>query len=158
MIYLLRSYGLRGKVVLKVGYTDSPGKRFETYFYHNPGCEIVSTREGDEVFEGLFHVYLKFLGLQYKRKGRLEEWFIEDSRIYQIFHLPRKTLEKKIWVHREEIFDSSKLVIPGSPMYNLFEYLWKKNKSLKEKQVDKAFWGSWLRKNPLKVDEFLDSL
>lgn len=159
MLYLIRSYKLGGKPILKVGYTDNLSNRMNQYFYHNPGCEVVSVRQGNEVLEGLFHIYLRFLGLQYKRGGRLEEWFVGDSRIYQLFHLPRKTLEKNIWKNREKIFDSSKLSIPGSPMYNLFEYLWRKNnKILGGGLVDKAFWGSWLRKNPESIDDFLDFL
>lgn len=174
MIYLIRSYGLNGKSILKVGYTDSPGKRFETYFYHNPEIEVISVREGDEVLENLLHVYLGSLGFKYKKDGKLNEWFVNDPRVYQIFHIHRKDLEKKIWRSRNKIFDPSKLSLPSSPQYNLFEYLWKKNKDrftgereiyrngryirTRAKKVDIAFWGSRVRGDSRVMDDFLDSL
>ena len=173
MIYLLRSYGISGRSnpILKIGFTDNIQNRWNQYFYQNPRCEFVSTREGDEVLESLLHYYLRSLGLQYKKNGKLSEWFIEDSRIYQIFHISRDSLERKIWKHREGIFDYSKLSSKGSCLeYNLFEYLWKKNKEsfegerivvnsfgkpirTKAKEVDLSFWESWCKKNPDKIFE-----
>lgn len=156
MIYLIRSYGLRGKSYLKVGFTGNTKKRFDQYFYHNPGCEVVSTREGDETLENLFHLYLKSLGFQYKKQGRLDEWFIDTPEIYQIFHISRKDLERKVWGNREKIFDPSKVFISGSPDYIIFGNLWRKNNRPVKKKVDRVFWGSYMRSNPDLFDDFLD--
>ena len=53
MIYLIKSYGYRGKSVLKIGFTDDIQKRSYQYFFSNPMMEVLSTREGDEIFEKL---------------------------------------------------------------------------------------------------------
>lgn len=82
MIYLLRSYGPKGKSILKIGVTDNIKARSSQYFYSNPYSELISTREGDETLESLLHYYLRFLDLQYKKSGKLDEWFIDDPKIY----------------------------------------------------------------------------
>ena len=173
MIYLLRSYGISGKSksFFKIGFTDNIYNRSSQYFYMNPGCEIVSVREGDYILEGLFHYYLKFLGLQYKKNGKLNEWFINDPRVYQVFHISQESLERKIWKHREKVFDRSKISKSNkiTEDYKLFEYLWEKNKEnfegeriiikegklvqTKAKEIDVAFWKSWGKQNKDKLLE-----
>ena len=164
MIYLLRSYGPKEKSILKIGFSDNIDNRLSQYFYHNPYSEVVSTREGDEVLESLLHLYLKFLGFQYKKNGKLNEWFMNDNRVYQVFHISQESLEKKIWKHREKIFDKSKMSTSNkiTEDYKIFEYLWEKNKENFEgeriifkdgklvqtdsKEVDILFWKFWRKR------------
>ena len=143
MLYLIRSYGIKGKSILKLGYTDSYERRMSQYFYSNPFFQIVSVREGDDILEKLFHYYLYFLGYQFKIDGKLDEWFIDVPEIYQLFHISQETLEKKIWKHRNEIFNKDKII---SPIDNkdsfLFNYLYDKNqasfKAERIKTIDKT--------------------
>ena len=143
MLYLIRSYGIKGKSILKLGYTDSYERRMSQYFYSNPFFQIVSVREGDDILEKLFHYYLYFLGYQFKIDGKLDEWFIDTPEIYQLFHISQETLEKKIWKHRNEIFNKDKII---SPIDNkdsfLFNYLYDKNqdsfKAERIKTIDKT--------------------
>ena len=169
MIYLIKSYGIRGKSFLKIGFTNNIKNRVNQYFYMNPGVEIISTREGDELLESLLHFYLKFLGFQYKKNGKLNEWFLDVPMVYQIFHISRESLEKKIWKNREKVFNLSKISSPnGSNLeYDLFEHLWRKNKKefegekivfkegkvirTKAKKIDILFWRIYSNKNPDKV-------
>ena len=124
MIYLIKSYLPLGKYIYKVGYTNNMIRRHYHYFYANPGFEIVSTREGDEILEKLLHYYLYHKGFQYKKNGKLDEWFLGNTEVRNIFHYPREKIEKELWKHREEIFN------PGgsSTDYKIFEYLYQKNK------------------------------
>lgn len=180
MIYLLRSYGISGKSksFLKIGFTNDIHTRSSQYFYMNPGCEIISVREGDYILESLFHYYLRYLGLQYKKNGKLNEWFIDDPRVYQVFHISQESLERKIWKHREEVFDDSKISISSkiTEDYKIFEYLWEKNKEnfegerivfkngklvrTKTKKIDIVFWKFWRKRNKDKIleENFNDSL
>lgn len=178
MIYLLRSYGPKEKSILKIGFSDNIDNRLSQYFYHNPYSEVLSTREGDEVLESLLHLYLKFLGFQYKKNGKLNEWFMNDNRVYQVFHISQESLEKKIWKHREKIFDKSKMSTSNkiTEEYKIFEYLWEKNKENFEgeriifkdgklvqtysKEVDILFWKFWRKRNKDKIleENFNDSL
>ena len=123
MIYLIKSYLPLGKYIYKVGYTNNMIRRHYHYFYANPGFEMVSTREGDELLEKLLHYYLYHKGFQYKKNGKLDEWFLGNTEVRNIFHYPREKIEKELWKHREEIFN------PGgsSTDYKIFEYLYQKN-------------------------------
>lgn len=152
MIYLIKSYLPLGKYIYKVGFTDNIIRRCYHYFYSNPGFEIVSTREGDEILEKLLHYYLYHKGFQYKKNGKLSEWFLGNTEVRNIFHYSRKKIEKELWKHREEIFN------PGESTtdYKIFEYLYQKNKEdfigeefiidenkkviRKSKEVDIIFW------------------
>ena len=124
MIYLIKSYLPLGKYIYKVGFTNNIIRRCNHYFYANPGFEIVSTREGDEMLEKLLHYYLYYKGFQYKKNGKLDEWFLGNTEVRNIFHYSREKIEKGLWKHREEIFN------PGgsSTDYKIFEYLYQKNK------------------------------
>ena len=108
MLYLIRSFGRGGKSILKVGYTEDINKRMNQYFYYSPGFELIAAREGDELLEDMIQIYLKFLGYQYQRDGRLNEWFIDVPEIYQIFHIHRKKLEEITWRKRDEILNLSR--------------------------------------------------
>ena len=158
MLYLIKSYGLRNRSILKVGFTDDLKKRECYYSSYNPFSQLISVREGDLVLEGLIHRYLPFLGLQYKNAGkRLEEWFDNDPEVLQVFHLSRETLEKHIWRNRDKIFDMKS---PSFSDYSLFESLYKKNISkfegsqykvvgdkvyrTKAKEVDVDFWSLYI--------------
>lgn len=130
MLYLIRSFGRDGKSILKVGYTEDINKRMNQYFYYSPGFELVATREGDELLEDMIQVYLKSLGYQYQRNGKLNEWFIDNPEIYQIFHIHRKKLEEIIWKKRDDILNLNragdlviyKYLMPGRALRNT-EYI-----------------------------------
>ena len=167
MIYLIKSYGYRGKSVLKIGFTDDIQKRSYQYFSSNPMMEVLSTREGDEIFEKLLHRYLYYLGFQYKRFGRLDEWFIDSPEVKRIFHISRETLEKKIWKHRDKILD-----ISSSTDFRLFEYLYQKNKEgfigneynyvdgkltrTKAKNIDISFWSLIIKRESISSEDTND--
>ena len=158
MIYLIRSYGIKGKSVLKIGFTDDFERRMDQYFYSNPMFQIVSIREGDEMLENLFHRYLYFLGFQYKNNGKLDEWFLDVPEIYQIFHLSQETVEKLVWRNRNEIFN---IKSGSSADYTMFEYLYYKHMKgfkgtryenignkiykTKAKEIDISFWKFYIK-------------
>ena len=121
MLYLIKSF-TRNKPILKIGYTDNMENRMNQYFYANPGLELISTREGDELLEDMIQIYLKFLGYQYQKHGKLNEWFIDDLKVYQIFHIHQEKLENKLWKHRADIFNIGK-----STDLLVYEYLRSKN-------------------------------
>ena len=160
MLYLVKSYFPMGKFIYKVGFSeDSNIKiRLDKYFYTSPGSEVISLREGDEMLEDLIHYYLYYLGYRYQKNGRLDEWFIGNSEVLSIFHISRESLERKIWKHRDKIFDKDKVKCKTSLDYKLFKYLYLKNKDsfigvlidldrfkkpfrTKAKLVDSIFWG-----------------
>ena len=167
MIYLIKSYGYRGKSVLKIGFTDDIQKRSYQYFSSNPMMEVLSTREGDEIFEKLLHRYLYYLGFQYKRFGRLDEWFIDSPEVKRLFHISRETLDKKIWKHRDKILD-----ISSSTDFRLFEYLYQKNKEgfignefdyvdgkltrTKAKTIDISFWSLIIKRESISSEDTND--
>ena len=183
MIYLIKSYLPLGKYIYKVGYTNNMIRRHYHYFYANPGFEIVSTREGDELLEKLLHYYLYYRGFQYKKNGKLSEWFLGDIEVRNIFHYPIERIEKELWRHREEIFNPGE----SSTDYKIFEYLYQKNKEdfigeefiidenkkiiRKSKEVDIIFWKIYSPDNfivpppdinldPIlekEIDDFLDN-
>lgn len=140
MLYLIKSFGRNGKSILKIGYTDDLNRRMSQYFYNNPCFELIAIREGDELLEDMIQVYLKFLGYQYQRNGKLNEWFIDDPKIYQIFHIHRKKLEETIWKKRDDILNLNragdlaiyKYLMPGRMLRNT-EYILAGNKVVKLK-------------------------
>lgn len=121
MLYLIKSF-TRNKPILKIGYTDNMENRMSQYFYANPGLELISTRKGDELLEDMIQDYLKFLGYQYQKHGKLNEWFIDDLKVYQVFHIHQEKLENKLWKHRANIFNLGKSVD-----LLVYEYLRDKN-------------------------------
>ena len=155
MIYLIKSYLPLGKYIYKVGFTDNMIRRYNHYFYANPGFEIVSTREGDEILEKLLHYYLYYKGFQYKKNGKLDEWFLGNIEVRNIFHYSREKIEKELWKHRDKILD-----INSSTDFRLFEYLYQRNKEsffgnefisvagkiikTPAKSIDIQFWRKYL--------------
>lgn len=121
MLYLIKSF-TRNKPILKIGYTDNMENRMNQYFYANPGLELISTRKGDELLEDMIQIYLKFLSYQYQKHGKLNEWFVDDLKVYQIFHIHQEKLENKLWKHRADIFNLGK-----SADLFVYEYLRDKN-------------------------------
>ena len=171
MIYLIKSYLPLGKYIYKVGFTNNMVRRFNHYFYANPGFEIVSTREGDEILEKLLHYYLYHKGFQYKKNGKLDEWFLGNTEVRNIFHYSREKIEKELWKHREEIFN------PGgsSTDYKIFEYLYQKNKEdfigekyiidgykkvrgTSAKDIDIIFWEMYFLKNKSNIRDDIKSI
>ena len=128
MLYLIRSYGPRGKKIYKVGYTTSLDNRLNQYFSHNPFIELISVREGDEELETLIHVCLYSLGYRFQRDGRLNEWFIGNlSKIQYIFHSTKIYLEKVIWRNRDKSFSVDSIGNINSDSFKLLRRLYKEN-------------------------------
>ena len=96
MIYLIKSYLPLGKYIYKVGFTDNMIRRYNHYFYANPGFEVVSTREGDEILQKLLHYYLYHKGFQYKRNGKLVSAIVFETRDIQYMFEPNHDF-KGIW-------------------------------------------------------------
>ena len=147
MIYLLRSYGKLGKSILKVGFSDQVDKRMSQYFSSNPYFELISVREGDQYLESLLHIWLRYLKLDVKVLGRLDEWFKDDPQVQQIFHMGLESLERRIWKRRNLIFDLS-----GRGDLNVFAPLYEKNKSTFEGSRYKFVGGKIKKTRALEVD------
>ena len=127
MIYLIRTYGDEGKSALKVGFANDLNIRMSQYFYMNPFFKPISSREGDELLEDLLHYYLYYKGFQYKIDGKLNEWFIDDPKVIELFDIPIEDLEKELWENRDKVFNL-KGKLKNSLDYKLFENLYQKNK------------------------------
>lgn len=164
MIYLIRTYG-KGKSILKIGFASDLERRISQYFYMNPLFEFVSSREGDELLEDLLHYYLYYKGFQYKIDGKLNEWFIDDPEVIRIFDTPTEDLEKELWENRDKVFDL-KGKLKNSLDYQLFEYLYQKNKEdfigekyiidennkvieTSAKDIDIIFWKKYYYENSI---------
>ena len=159
MLYLLKSY-LRDKFIYKVGFSEDSNiqNRLEKYFYTNPGSKVISLRRGDEMLEDLIHYYLYYLGFRFQLGGRLNEWFIGDQEVHNIFHISRESLESKLWKHRNKL----------SLDFQLFRYLYSKHKEsfigqsiilnefgkpvrTKAKPIDEIFYKVLIRHYPSEV-------
>jgi hypothetical protein len=128
MLYLIKSYGPRGKKIYKVGYTTSLDNRLYNYFSHNPFIELISVREGNEELEKLIHVCLYSLGYKFTKGGKLDEWFIGDlSKIQYIFHSTKNYLEKVIWRNRNKAFSIDGIDNINSDSFKLLRRLYKEN-------------------------------
>ena len=173
MLYLVKSYFPLGKFIYKIGFSEDSNinTRLSSYFYMNPGSEIISLRQGDEVLEDLIHYYLYYLGYRYQKNNKLDEWFIGDPEVLSIFHISRELLEKKIWKYRDKIFDKDKVKSKTSLDYKLFKYLYLKNKDsfigvsiilnkdgdpikTKAKSVDIEFWKFEVKELQKEVKNF----
>ena len=169
MLYLIKSYGPRGKKIYKVGYTTSLENRLSSYFSHNPFIELISVREGNEELEKLIHVCLYSLGYKFTKGGKLDEWFIGDPEVLSIFHISRESLERKIWKHRDKVFSKDKIKSDKSSDFQLFRYLYFKNKDsfvgetyrvtedkklikLNPREIDIVFYNSLLKYFPEDID------
>ena len=128
MLYLIKSYGPRGKEIYKVGYTTSLDNRLYNYFSHNPFIELISVRRGNEELEKLIHVCLYSLGYKFTKGGKLDEWFIGDlDKIQYIFHSTRNYLEKVIWRNRDKAFSIDNIANINSDSFKLLRRLYKEN-------------------------------
>ena len=173
MLYLVKSYFPLGKFIYKIGFSeDSNIKiRLDNYFYTSPGSEVISLRKGDEMLEDLIHYYLYCLGYRYQKNGRLDEWFVGDPEVLSIFHISRESLERKIWKHRDKVFNKDKVKSKTSLDYKLFKYLFLKNKDnfigisiilnkdgdpikTKAKSVDIEFWKFEVKELQKEVKNF----
>ena len=126
MLYLIKSYGPKGKKIYKVGYTTNLDNRLNQYFSHNPFIELISTREGDEELEKLIHVCLYSLEYKFTKGGKLDEWFTGDlNKIQYIFHSTKKYLEKVIWRNRDKSFSVDSISNINSDSFKLLRRLYK---------------------------------
>ena len=170
MLYLIKSYFPMGKFIYKIGFSEDSNieSRLSSYFYMNPGSEIISLRQGDKLLEDLIHYYLYYLGYRYQKNNKLDEWFIGDPEVLSIFHISRKSLERKIWKHRNKVFNKDKIKNDKSSDFQLFRYLYLKNKDnfigekykvtedkklirLKSKEIDIVFYNSLLKYFPEEI-------
>ena len=170
MLYLVKSYLKGNKFIYKIGFSEDSNieNRLSSYFYMNPGSEIISLREGDKLLEDLIHYYLYYLGYRYQKNNKLDEWFIGDPEVLSIFHISRKSLERKIWKHRNKVFDEKKIKNDKSSDFQLFRYLYLKNKDnfigerykvtedkelikLSPKEIDIIFYNSLLKYFPEEI-------
>ena len=128
MLYLIKSYGPKGKKIYKIGYTTSLDNRLNQYFSHNPFIELISVREGDEELEKLIHISLYSLGYKFTKGGKLDEWFTGDlNKIQYIFHSTKGYLEKVIWRNRDKAFSIDNIGNINSDSFKLFRRLYKEN-------------------------------
>ena len=170
MLYLVKSYLKGNKFIYKIGFSEDSNieNRLNSYFYMNPGSEIISLRQGDEVLEDLIHYYLYYLGYRYQKNNKLDEWFIGNPEVLNIFHISRKSLERKIWKHRNKVFNKDKIKSDKSSDFQLFRYLYLKNKDnfvgeryrvienkelvkLNPKEIDVVFYNSLLKYYPEEI-------
>ena len=170
MLYLVKSYLKGNNFIYKIGFSEDSNieTRLSSYFYMNPGSEIISLRQGDKLLEDLIHYYLYYLGYRYQKNNKLDEWFIGDPEVLSIFHISRKSLERKIWKHRNKVFDEKKIKNDKSSDFQLFRYLYLKNKDnfigekykvtedkklirLKSKEIDIIFYNSLLKYFPEEI-------
>ena len=126
MLYLIKSYGPRGKKIYKVGYTTSLDSRLYNYFSHNPFIELISIREGNEELEKLIHISLYSLGYKFTKGGKLDEWFTGNlNKIQYIFHSTKRYLEKVIWRNRDKAFSVDSIGNINSDSFKLLRRLYK---------------------------------
>ena len=126
MLYLIKSYGPKGKKIYKIGYTTSLDNRLNQYFSHNPFIELISIREGNEELEKLIHISLYSLGYKFTKGGKLDEWFTGDlNKIQYIFHSTKKYLEKVIWRNRDKAFSIDSISNINSDSFKLLRRLYK---------------------------------
>ena len=170
MLYLVKSYLKGNNFIYKIGFSEDSNieSRLSSYFYMNPGSEVISLRQGDKLLEDLIHYYLYYLGYRYQKNNKLDEWFIGELKVLNIFHISKESLEKKIWKHRDKVFNKDKIKSDKSSDFQLFRYLYLKNKDnfigekykvtedkklirLKSKEIDIVFYNSLLKYFPEEI-------
>lgn len=104
MLYLIRTFGRRGRSALKVGFANDLDKRLKTYYYHNPYFEIVATRDGELYEEMVMHLYLQSKGY---KESILNEWFLDCNDVLTEFHAKKNKMLKSIWKNRNSLFSLS---------------------------------------------------
>ena len=130
MLYLVKSYLKGNKFIYKIGFSEDSNieTRLSSYFYMNPGSEIISLRQGDKLLEDLIHYYLYYLGYRYQKNNKLDEWFIGNPEVLNIFHISQESLESKLWKYRDKIFNIDKIKSDKTLDFQLYRYLYPKNK------------------------------
>lgn len=78
---------------LKIGYTNDIKSRMSQYHSDNPYIELLSTREGDQFIESLFHNYFKEYKLSIPGRPMNREWLEYNEEIIETFD---KLLEKEL--------------------------------------------------------------
>ena len=101
MLYIIKSFGNKGKEIIKVGFASDIKKRVYQYTSHNPLCELISIREGEILEETLLHLYLSH---KYYRYKSLDEWYVYDDGILRDFHQDLRRIKKYLWKYRDNIF------------------------------------------------------
>ena len=170
MLYLVKSYLKGNNFIYKIGFSEDSNieSRLSSYFYMNPGSEVISLRQGDEVLEDLIHYYLYYLGYRYQKNNKLDEWFIGELKVLNIFHISKESLEKKIWKHRDKVFNIDKIKSDKTLDFQLYRYLYSKNKDsfigekyrvtenkelirLNSREIDIVFYNSLLKYFPEEI-------
>ena len=170
MLYLVKSYFPMGKFIYKIGFSEDSNieNRLNSYFYMNPGSEIISLREGDKLLEDLIHYYLYYLGYRYQKNNKLDEWFIGNPEVLNIFHISQESLESKLWKYRDKIFNIDKIKSDKTLDFQLYRYLYSKNKDsfigekyrvtenkelirLNSREIDIVFYNSLLKYYPEEI-------
>lgn len=141
MLYLVRTFGRSSKsTYLKVGFTDNLEKRLREYKTQNPFFEFIGKREGDEIYEKKIHLYLSVSGL---KSNFMNEWFIDSSEVYKLFHAHKDKIDKTIWKNRNILFNPSDFKLETELKYKIYQQLrekYKKPGEILKQEIDK----SWL--------------
>lgn len=106
MLYLIRTFGRRGRSMLKVGYTSDLQKRMENYYHSNPLYERISARQGDLKEEKRLQLYLQLLGL---KCNILDEWYIDSPEVLKHFHDTQERIGRILWRHRDLVWKKEDL-------------------------------------------------
>lgn len=116
MLYLIKVGRVSDQLeLLKIGFTNNLDQRLNQYKSHNPLCEVIATREGDENLEGLFHA--RFRNYLYSDYGK--EWFVNNSDIIEGFDTLEETdLIEYIWCNRND-FKIGDLIFKN-PVYSKY--------------------------------------
>lgn len=101
MLYIIKSFGKKGKEIIKIGFASDIKRRVYQYTSHNPLCEFISIREGEILEETLLHLYLFH---KYHRYKSLDEWYVYDDGILRDFHQDLRRIKKYLWKYRDNIF------------------------------------------------------
>ena len=139
MLYLLKSPTFdSGKVLYKVGFSDSFNKRLLIYQSSNPEIELITTKEGDGLDEYLSHKFLHRLkNIEFVKN----EWYkvlFKDERLQEFFKTDSGVLRKYMWNNKEDLMDcldanhwfqlAEALGIQGDPLTIQFLKLFEKPK------------------------------
>lgn len=155
MLYLIRSFGREGKSALKIGFTDDIKNRINSYKYHNPLFELISTREGSLLDETRTHTYLTSFGY---KLDILDEWFVDEDSVNQLFHKPFETMNKVIWYNRDKLFNKNDLE-NNNDMSKLYQELLLIQSPLKKiKNIDKEWKCIINRQYVKKFDMFSEDI
>lgn len=156
MLYLIRSFGRgKNKSALKIGFTNDIKNRTNSYKYHNPFSELISIREGNLLDEVRIHTYLKSLGY---KLDLLDEWFVDEDSVNQLFHKPFETMNKVIWYNRDKLFTKNDLE-NDNDMSKLYQELLLIQSPLKNlKNIDKEWKCIINRRYIKKFDMFSEDI